>query len=95
MMTQEGTRTVNCLTQLPEMVSESTVEEGTHTEIIEIGTAPDSSEEEEDSDAALAARYGWIKTLMGPRRNVREDLKTRRTHTGHPLGGGWDSPKRT
>jgi hypothetical protein len=36
------------------MVSESTVEEGTHTEIIEIGTTPDGSEEE-DSDAVLAA----------------------------------------
>jgi hypothetical protein len=49
-----ATRAVHCLNQLPEMVSESTVEEGMPTGVIVNGTSPESSEEE-DTDAILVA----------------------------------------
>jgi hypothetical protein len=52
--TLEGTRAIHCLNQLPETVSESTVNEETPTVIVEVGTTPENSEEE-DSDAVLAA----------------------------------------
>jgi hypothetical protein len=54
MMTQEGTQTANCLTQLPQMASESKVEGEMPIQIIELATVPDDSEEE-DVYAILAA----------------------------------------
>jgi hypothetical protein len=79
-MIREGTRTVNCLTQLPEVVSES------HTEIIDITPTDDS--QEEDSNAALAARYEWDQDSDGTlSQRSRRSEDTENPHQSSTWGG--------